>query len=746
MLNNQSLYSAQPSQPHQPIPQQQSAQMNLQRIQQQRAATSTAPGHVPPHRTTVNTRHEPLGLLHIDNRQFLEVRQGYTPIMVPTHMLATVRTVLAQHLPQYIRANNAQAESPPQSPRNTPSLYLSLNSPQSASAASAASAAAPPPPHPPSVPQVPPVSTEFPLSPLASLIQSSIPRPDAQHSLHKHSSSLTHNPLARPDPLPLAQLPTAAPTLSNTTPLSALDEFPLPSTTSILPFPPASATSSSFALNSSPNGSGLLDFDDLLPLKKPVAKMPTKTPKTSRAVKTAVKGTAKSTSAPSSSKSAKASARAPGKAGKNPSRGSKTPPARSDKPAKASRAQRPVNKPASSKSTPRHAALDDDDDYNDNNNDGEMDIDSNNNEVDGEMAGLYDDDNANGNDNANVNGNDNNNDEDENEDYDEDEATDDGSEGGYDDEHNSPLCKPANAFILYRRAKNLELRAQQPGISVEAASLVIGKSWREESPSVRQEFQEQAREAREKYFARKRRMEARERLRKSEREGQAANPTLARTLSKTKRLGSVSSSSSPSSFAAQLVVSATRELSALNAETINQIQSPSSATFARELPLAMPLARQSRSLTNPMNFELDSQSFLAPMAGALGSTSLTPALSGLDTGLNLNINHNALGSFSAESMLSANGMASELDHQVASSMEQLKAAMTQAFPSASIAAPLQQPGSSTNDAVLDSGIVPTALSAANTAASAVSSDWQLGQPLQQTDWEYISSLLQGNAP
>ncbi|KAI8319543.1 hypothetical protein GQ54DRAFT_247954, partial [Martensiomyces pterosporus] len=59
--------------------------------------------------------------------------------------------------------------------------------------------------------------------------------------------------------------------------------------------------------------------------------------------------------------------------------------------------------------------------------------------------------------------------------------------------------KPANAFILYRRVKNAELRREQPGISVEVASSVIGKCWREESSSVRHEFQEMAKREREQY-------------------------------------------------------------------------------------------------------------------------------------------------------------------------------------------------------------------------------------------------------
>ncbi|KAI7825921.1 hypothetical protein BX661DRAFT_171878 [Kickxella alabastrina] len=85
----------------------------LRRLQQQRAQ------YVP-----VIGRHEPLGMISYDGRQFLEIRQNFSPILVPTHMLTTVRTFIAQNLPRHIRSLGAQTQSPPQSPPTLQPPYM----------------------------------------------------------------------------------------------------------------------------------------------------------------------------------------------------------------------------------------------------------------------------------------------------------------------------------------------------------------------------------------------------------------------------------------------------------------------------------------------------------------------------------------------------------------------------------------------------------------------------------------------
>ncbi|KAJ2613452.1 hypothetical protein EV177_002526, partial [Coemansia sp. RSA 1804] len=66
--------------------------------------------------------HPPLGLIKYDNRRYLEVRQGFQPILVPDHMVTIVRTFLAQNLPQHVQALREREQSPPNTPRSMSSV------------------------------------------------------------------------------------------------------------------------------------------------------------------------------------------------------------------------------------------------------------------------------------------------------------------------------------------------------------------------------------------------------------------------------------------------------------------------------------------------------------------------------------------------------------------------------------------------------------------------------------------------
>ncbi|KAJ1955119.1 hypothetical protein EC988_002060, partial [Linderina pennispora] len=115
-------------------------------------------------------RREPLALLNIDGKQFLEIRQGYSPIMVPSHMLDTVRTVLSEHLRRYLNAQQPQVSSPPQSPphiASTPSHYVATN--PSAEEHTSPSLAMVPPPPPPSSGMTMTAQPHTPSPPLVSL-------------------------------------------------------------------------------------------------------------------------------------------------------------------------------------------------------------------------------------------------------------------------------------------------------------------------------------------------------------------------------------------------------------------------------------------------------------------------------------------------------------------------------------------------------------------------------------------------
>ncbi|KAJ2883351.1 hypothetical protein H4R27_002821 [Coemansia aciculifera] len=92
------------------------SQGELSVIQQLRRLQLARAQHTP-----VAGRHEPLGMLTCDARQYLEIRQGFSPILVPSHMLSTVREFISENLPRHMQAlRGRQVMSPPQSPHPGP--------------------------------------------------------------------------------------------------------------------------------------------------------------------------------------------------------------------------------------------------------------------------------------------------------------------------------------------------------------------------------------------------------------------------------------------------------------------------------------------------------------------------------------------------------------------------------------------------------------------------------------------------
>ncbi|KAJ2061833.1 hypothetical protein GGI17_002807 [Coemansia sp. S146] len=92
------------------------SQGELSVIQQLRRLQLARAQHTP-----VAGRHEPLGMLTCDARQYLEIRQGFSPILVPSHMLGTVREFISENLPRHMQAlRGRQVMSPPQSPHPGP--------------------------------------------------------------------------------------------------------------------------------------------------------------------------------------------------------------------------------------------------------------------------------------------------------------------------------------------------------------------------------------------------------------------------------------------------------------------------------------------------------------------------------------------------------------------------------------------------------------------------------------------------
>ncbi|KAJ2049278.1 hypothetical protein H4S04_003317 [Coemansia sp. S16] len=90
------------------------SQSELSVIQQLRRLQLARAQHTP-----VVGRHEPLGMLTCDTRQYLEIRQGFSPILVPTHMLSTVREFISENLPRHMQTiRGRQVMSPPLSPQS----------------------------------------------------------------------------------------------------------------------------------------------------------------------------------------------------------------------------------------------------------------------------------------------------------------------------------------------------------------------------------------------------------------------------------------------------------------------------------------------------------------------------------------------------------------------------------------------------------------------------------------------------
>ncbi|KAJ2730717.1 hypothetical protein IW152_005051 [Coemansia sp. BCRC 34962] len=123
MFNPQTGLHSPPFQPLDPIEDmdqlmhfEQLSRDELSVIQQLRRLQQVRSQHIP-----VVGRHEPLGMITYDARQYLEIRQGFSPILVPTHMLQTVRSFISDNLPRHMQTlSGRQVLSPPQTPHSLP--------------------------------------------------------------------------------------------------------------------------------------------------------------------------------------------------------------------------------------------------------------------------------------------------------------------------------------------------------------------------------------------------------------------------------------------------------------------------------------------------------------------------------------------------------------------------------------------------------------------------------------------------
>ncbi|SPO03907.1 uncharacterized protein DNG_06590 [Cephalotrichum gorgonifer] len=60
--------------------------------------------------------------------------------------------------------------------------------------------------------------------------------------------------------------------------------------------------------------------------------------------------------------------------------------------------------------------------------------------------------------------------------------------------------RPPNAYILYRKDRHEEVKAANSGISNNEISIILGKRWNEEDPTIRQEYKNRAAAIRESFM------------------------------------------------------------------------------------------------------------------------------------------------------------------------------------------------------------------------------------------------------
>ncbi|KAJ1798723.1 hypothetical protein LPJ59_002317, partial [Coemansia sp. RSA 2399] len=392
----------------------------------------------------------PLSLIKYDNRRYLEVRQGFQPILVPDHMVTIVRSFLAENLPQHIRTLRDQAQSPPGTPMSMssvastviardlrlPPAFGSLHPGLLGSQFQPAEPVSPPYSYPTSAPMAALGSPSF--DQFSNASEPLSPEPDELGSPSQVAPSL---PYYEP-----SSLFTTVPgqgiydqTSAAASFMSSLSGIPLPST-------PATVAGS-LGLMSSPPPSLSSSYSTSHDLGSSLLALPTTgTPETAAAL---LPPLSLAGSIASTSRTRKVSASAQRKASRTMVRKQNSMPYLDT--GAGSKQDLANPRIQELRSDANDSAMDVDDGYDDN----ISTTSSSNKEAGNKVDPLLDDD---------------------------------------DDQ---PLRKPPNAFILYRRMKNEKLRSERPGISVETASGVIGKFWREEPDEVKREFHELANKARD---------------------------------------------------------------------------------------------------------------------------------------------------------------------------------------------------------------------------------------------------------
>ncbi|KAJ2449236.1 hypothetical protein EV183_005003 [Coemansia sp. RSA 2336] len=296
-------------------------------------------------------------------------------------------------------------------------------------------------------------------------------------------------------------------------------------------------------------------------------------------------------------------------------------------------------------------------------------------------------------------------------------------------EHTLPMQirKPQNAFMLYRNDMNQLLRQKDGKMRVDCASKIIGKMWKEEDESVKNEYRRKADLERERYFQMKKEMN---RTKKSGSEGASRSR---------KGRAAQSSASKQDDMVREIALCRSQKLSAFSPEALSQqVSMPppsiSSSLGAMMMPQAPP--RHMRSLTvsaDPsqlslsLGLERDSES---ASGEALSPTEIAPSIGRYNT---------HLGFLSRSEPYLGLGVSvpPEINQQVATSLEQLGAQFSQPT----------SPLTSLTSMALDMPATTAALQSLTSMSTheASSADWPTSQPaIHRELGNMFDSLFSGN--
>ncbi|KAJ1866532.1 hypothetical protein LPJ78_001793 [Coemansia sp. RSA 989] len=300
-------------------------------------------------------------------------------------------------------------------------------------------------------------------------------------------------------------------------------------------------------------------------------------------------------------------------------------------------------------------------------------------------------------------------------------------------EHTSQkqLRKPQNAFMIYRGEKNRLLRQKDGKMRVDCASKIIGKLWKEEDESVKEEYRERAELERQRYFVMKKEIN-RTANKKSGSEGTGRN--------RKGQKAQESSKSKQDDMVREIALCRSQKLSAFSPEALSQQVSmppPSISNSLSAMMMPQATSRHMRSLTmstdpSQLSLSLGLERGSETMnSEALSPTEIAPSIGRFNTHLGFNLSR-------GEPYLGLGvSVPPEINQQVATSLEQLGAQFSQPT----------SPLASLTSMALDMPATTAALQSLTSMSTheGSSADWPTSQPaIHRELGNMFDSLFSGN--